>query len=156
MSVAYTLFLVTTSTERTVAAELCAVAAGAGLLAPGTDPAVLLDDGAALPSGMLITVAAARWVGTIPDDLGIDRPTVSVRFWRDSLSQADQQKDMAQVVLALLGRVPGDAVLHFQFDVAWLLRRGGQLFLSEGDDFWRPERLAIVTQPYQRMALPLS
>ncbi|WP_432215891.1 SitI3 family protein [Streptomyces hygroscopicus] len=50
----------------------------------------------------------------------------------------------------LLGRVAGDAVLHFQFEAIWLLRRGGELSLSERDDLWLPQRLAVVTQTYRR------
>lgn len=57
---------------------------------------------------------------------------------------------MVRLTVGVLDRFPGDAVLHFQLEQLWLLRRSGTLTLSEDDFAWPPERLALVHQPYQR------
>ncbi|MEW1566286.1 SitI3 family protein [Streptomyces sp. NPDC093509] len=78
-------------------------------------------------------------------------PTVGVGFrLAKGVEVSDQQDDMVRLVTPLLERIDGDAVLHFQFEEIWLLRRNGELSLSENDTLWRPERLAVVTQPYRR------
>jgi hypothetical protein len=78
-------------------------------------------------------------------------PTVDVRFrMAKGVEVADQQDDMIRLVAPLLTRVSGDAVLHYQYEVVWLLRKDGKLSLSERDDIWRPRRLALMAQPYHR------
>ncbi|MEW2043957.1 SitI3 family protein, partial [Streptomyces sp. NPDC005534] len=78
-------------------------------------------------------------------------PTVGVGFrLAKGVEVSDQQDDMIRLVTPLLERIDGDAVLHFQFEQIWMLRRKGELSLSEDDTLWRPQRLAVVTQPYRR------
>jgi len=62
-----------------------------------------------------------------------------------------QDDDVIRLVTAVLDRVPGDAVLHYQQEMVWLLRRGGELEVSERSDIWPPERLALLTPPYRRV-----
>jgi hypothetical protein len=83
-------------------------------------------------------------------DLGFT-PTVIVAFrMAKHVEVSDQQDDMLRLVLPLLEQLDGDAVLHYQFETIWLLRKDGELTLSENDDLWRPHRLPLVTQPYRR------
>jgi hypothetical protein len=84
------------------------------------------------------------------EDLGFT-PTVRVEFRLDKFTDmSDQKDDMIRLVSDLLDRVPGDAVLHFQYEQIWLLRRDGDLSLNERGDIWPPQRLAMVSQPYRR------
>ena len=57
---------------------------------------------------------------------------------------------MVRLTARLLDRVDGDAVLEFQSETIWLLRRGGDLSLDEREDLWPPHRLAEITRPYRR------
>ncbi|MGW7549314.1 SitI3 family protein [Streptomyces sp. NPDC054770] len=78
-------------------------------------------------------------------------PTVGVGFrMAKGVEVAEQQDDMIRLVAPLLERIDGDAVLHFQFEVIWLLRRNGELSLNERDDIWRPQRLALMRGPFRR------
>lgn len=63
---------------------------------------------------------------------------------------------MAWMASGLLGRVAGDAVLHFSFEDIWLLRRGGELSLNERGDLWPPQRLAVVNHSYRRATYAFS
>jgi hypothetical protein len=47
-------------------------------------------------------------------------------------------------------------VLHYQYEVIWLLRRGSELVVSDREDFWPPHRLAALPGPYTRSALAFS
>ncbi|MEU9156052.1 SitI3 family protein [Streptomyces sp. NPDC048417] len=78
-------------------------------------------------------------------------PTVSVAFRMGKGADVGlQQTDMVGLVARLLERVEGDAVLHFQHEVIWLLRRNGELSLDERDDIWSLQRLALMTRPFRR------
>ncbi|MFJ1971744.1 SitI3 family protein [Streptomyces sp. NPDC087903] len=88
--------------------------------------------------------------GPVIDDLRF-ASTVSVVFrMAKGVEVSDQQDDMLRLVVPLLERIDGDAVLHFQFEEVWLLRMNGELSLNEKDDLWRPQRLALLTQPFRR------
>jgi hypothetical protein len=60
---------------------------------------------------------------------------------------------MVRLTDSLLNRVPGDAVLHYQYEEIWLARRGDDLSVSEQADLWPPNRLAALTQRYSRTTL---
>ncbi len=66
----------------------------------------------------------------------------------------DQIDEMVLVTVDVLRAFPGDAVLNFQLEVNKLLRRDGNLWLSDDDQFWTPARLKLVTIPYERAPLP--
>jgi hypothetical protein len=65
-----------------------------------------------------------------------------------------QLDDVVRRTVELLDHVPGDAVLHFDYEVVWLVRRGGELSLNERDDIWTPTRLAAVGQRPHRRGTP--
>jgi len=86
----------------------------------------------------------------VTSDLGFT-PTVSVGFRFDKFTDmSEQDDDMVRLVSGLLDRVPGDAVLHFQLEKIWLLRRDGDLSVSEDPNIWPQHRLAALSQPYRR------
>jgi hypothetical protein len=62
---------------------------------------------------------------------------------------------MIRLVSDLLDRIPGDAVLHFQYEQIWLLRRNDELSLNERSDIWPPQRLALGTPTFPARYLRL-
>lgn len=96
--------------------------------------------------------ARPRPTDTITTSLGFTR-TVTVIFRLRKVNVAAQEDEMVRLTDGLLNGVPGDAVLHWQFETIWLLRRGNDLSVSEQADLWPPNRLATLTQPYSRTAL---
>ncbi|MFI1565565.1 SitI3 family protein [Streptomyces sp. NPDC020490] len=152
MAIEYDLDCATDLSANEVAAHLEEVGKETGVL-DASVTAERLVEGAATRRGTWITVVTPRppqpW-HPIVIDLGF-APTVDVAFRMDKgVEVSDQQDDMIRLVAPLLRRVDGDAVLHFQFEQVWLLRRNGELSLSEEDDLWRPGRLSLMTQPYHR------
>jgi hypothetical protein len=92
----------------------------------------------------------------VAEDLGFV-PTVRVAFRLGKVTDMSaQQDDMIRLVSGLLDRVPGDAVLHYEYEYIWLLRRDGELSLNERSDIWPPQRLAAVHQPYRRATYAFS
>jgi hypothetical protein len=152
MAIEYTLALGTPLTTAQVAGELHQAAQALGLFDATVTPELLLDDVGRSRFDTRIQVVDANprpWNAVI-EDLGFT-PTVRVEFRLDKFTDmADQKDDMIRLVSDLLDRVPGDAVLHFQYEQIWLLRRNGELSLSEQEDIWPPQRLAAVHQPYRR------
>lgn len=152
MSVSYSLDMATEMTVTQVAAQLCDLARAVGLFDASITPELLVEEGAVTTRGLWIRVGEERtppWHPVITD-LGFT-PTVSAMFELPrSTEPSDSQDDMIRLVSGMLGRAPGDAVLHFQFEVIWLLRRGTELSLNPRDDLWPPRRLAAVSQPYRR------
>lgn len=152
MSISYSLDMATEQTASQVARELCDIARTAGLFDESITPALVLDDGALTTKGMWVRIGKETpqpWDPVIAD-LGFT-PTVWGRFQPGRSSDySDQQDDMIRLVSGLLDRTPGDAVLHFQTEVIWLLRRGSEVSLNERDDLWPPQRLAAVSQPNRR------
>jgi hypothetical protein len=61
-----------------------------------------------------------------------------------------QTDDMVRLTSDLLDRVPGDAILHFDYECMMLMRRAGELSLNARSDVWPPHRLAAVHQSYSR------
>lgn len=79
-------------------------------------------------------------------------PTIEVYFGLNKFGDFDAQvTDVLTLVLGVLARIPGDALLHFEHDDVWLLRRGGRL--SVNDSLWKPNQLALLSQPYERAQL---
>lgn len=151
MAISYSLALASSAPAGDVARELLAVGRTLGVVDASTTPKGVLD-GTATGLGTWIRVIQekVRPRDMVADDLGFT-PTVSVTFRLDKTGAVtDQQDDMIRLVSGLLERVPGDAVLHFDFEDIWLLRRGMELTLNERDDLWPPHRLAALSQPYRR------
>jgi hypothetical protein len=152
MAISYSLDLATPSPAAQVASELHDIARAFGLFDASVTPGRVLDEGVATGLGTWIRVVEARprpWNAVITD-LGFT-PTVWVVFRLGKENGATpQQDDMIRLVSGLLDRVPGDAVLHLDYEHIWLLRRGGDLSLSERSDIWPPHRLAALSQRYRR------
>ncbi|MEU8506458.1 SitI3 family protein [Streptomyces brevispora] len=152
MSISYNFDMAVEQTASQVAHELCDIARTAGLFDESVTPELVLDDGALTTKGTWICVGEQTpqpWNPVITD-LGFT-PTVWVRFQLARSSEhSDQEDDMVRLVSGLLDRTPGDAVLHFQFEVIWLLRRGSEVSLNERSDVWPPHRLAAVSQTFHR------
>jgi hypothetical protein len=152
MSISYNLDMGTATPVAQVARQLCDLAQSINLFNASVTPELVIDEGAVTWRGMWIRVGEERpqpWHPVLTD-LGFT-PTVWVRFQLAGTSEHHyQQDDMIRLVSGLLDKVPGDAVLHFQFETIWLLRRGAELSLNERDDLWPPRRLAAVSQSYRR------
>jgi hypothetical protein len=114
-------------------------------------------EGAVLGSGVLVAVSASTplpFPDPVEQELGV-KPAVHVlfRFDRDADS-AGQRTDMVRLVSAVLKETQGDVVLTFQGEVVWLLRKGGQLTISNRDGFWTPDLTALLPLPHERANLP--
>ncbi|KPI00391.1 hypothetical protein OK074_5824 [Actinobacteria bacterium OK074] len=153
MAIEYDLEFATKLSSAEVATRLVEIGKDTGVLDASVTPEQL--------TGLRVNSRLDTWMGVIQKrelhswhpivtDLGFT-PTVSVGFrMAKGVEVSDQQDDMLRLVLPLLEQVDGDAVLHYQFEQIWLLRKNGDLTLSEDDDLWRPHRLPLVTQPYRR------
>ncbi|MBA2694518.1 MAG: hypothetical protein H0U62_01390 [Actinobacteria bacterium] len=152
MAISYSLDLATPSPTAQVASELHDIARAIGLFDASVTPERVLDEGVATVLGTWIRVVEAKprpW-NAVVTDLGFT-PTVWITFRLSKRDELDhQQDDMNRLVSGLLDRVPGDAVLHLDYEHIWLLRRGGDLSLNERDDLWTPNRLAALSQRYRR------
>ncbi|MFH8593690.1 SitI3 family protein [Streptomyces rimosus] len=153
MSISYSLDMAATEhSVLQVAWHMCDVTRSLGLFDASVTPERLLHEGAVTTTGLWLRVGEERTDPRHPvlTDLGFS-PTVSVMFeLARSGEYSDQQDEMIRLVSELLMRITGDAVLHFQFEVIWLLRRNGELSLNERSDLWPPQRLAAVPRPYRR------
>lgn len=117
----------------------------------------VLADGATTKLGTWIRLSEAKprpWNPVITD-FGFT-PTITVVFrFATGDAMYDQDDDMIRMVSGLLGRFPGDAVLT-DYDDIWLLRRGGELSISDREDIWPSHRLAILPEPYRRDSLAFA
>lgn len=152
MAISYSFNIATRSTTAQVARALYDVSQASELLGERFTPESLTTDGAVTEAGTWLRVfdAKPRSWDPVVSDLGFT-PAVSVMFQLDKDSETtSQQDDMIRLVSGLLDSLPGDAVLHFQYETIWLLRRAGDLSLNEREDLWSPHRLALMSQPYHR------
>lgn len=153
MAIAYDLDCATRLPADEVAAHVQEIGRETGVLDASVTSERLVGDGAATRLGTWIRVVTSRppqpW-DPIVTDLAFT-PTVGTVFrMAKGVEVSDQQDDMIRLVVPLLERMDGDAVLHSDFETVWLLRKKGELSLNEDDDLWRPQRLALVKQPYRR------
>jgi hypothetical protein len=152
MAISYSFALATPVPAADVARELHAAGRLLGVLDASATPEDLLA-GAATTLGTWVRVAEAKarsW-DPVRNDLGFT-PTVAVTARLDTDNDVGaQQDDLVRLVSGLLDRVPGDAVLHREFEDIWLLRRGGEVMVSEQDDLWPARRLAALSQRYRRV-----
>jgi hypothetical protein len=107
-------------------------------------------------SGLIIS--AYRFKASDPcfiaEDLGIE-VSMSIGFRLSKFKDLEVQKHaLLKATIELLRLVSGDAVLLFNGEVIWLLRKSGDLILNSHKDLWRPELLALVTLPYKMKDLP--
>lgn len=141
-----------------LARDLHAVTVAAGLVADDTPADAFADAVVPLASGVMVDVSTPlrRGPDQFTTDFGIERAARVELQVGGSEGFAPQLHDVLVLTDRLLDRVAGDAVLHFEYDVVWLLRRDGRLYLNEDDDLWRPDRVALITQPYERAPLAFS
>jgi hypothetical protein len=156
VSISHFFDVATPSPVAEVAAELRHAATTFGALEASTAVDDLLDAGAVTGAGTWVRVARVR-----PDPWKLMvagrefTPTVTAAFQLDKVTDlSDQEDDMIRIVSTLLDRVSGDAVLHTDHEVVWLLRRDGELYLDDRDDLWPPARLSTFSRSCRR--IPLS
>ncbi|MCF3961070.1 SitI3 family protein [Streptomyces fuscigenes] len=152
MAISYDFEIAAAVPARQVAEVLDRALRDAGLLDAPVAPQDWVEEGGVTGRGTAVQVFEEHpqpWHPVVTD-LGIT-PTVSVSFRLDKFGDVgEQQDDMVVAVDALLGAVPGDALLEYQSETIWLLRRGGDLALSEDDELWPRRRLALLHRPYRR------
>ncbi|QIS10349.1 SitI3 family protein [Nocardia arthritidis] len=114
----------------------------------------LQSDGIRTHLGTWVKVGMAtpsRWGDPVAEDFGFS-PTLFARFrYGKNSPTSTQGDDLVKIVAGLLGRVPGDALLYLEgSEKLWLLRRDGDLSLSEDEDVWDAGRLDSIHMPYSR------
>jgi hypothetical protein len=152
VAISYDFEIAATLPVRQVAEILDRAAREAGLLDVPVPVEEWAEKGAVTQRGTFVQVVEEHpqpWHPVVTD-LGFT-PTVSVSFRLDKFTDVrSQQDDMVRAVDALLAAVPGDAVLEYQSEDIWLLRRAGDLTLSEDAGLWPPHRLGLLHRPYRR------
>ncbi|MFD4657052.1 SitI3 family protein [Kitasatospora sp. NPDC058444] len=153
MAISYSLELVTPWAPAHVAQKLVDVAQPMRIFDIPASVDTLLEDGALTAYGTWIRVTPRKPIPWGDPQIAgrVFTPTVSIdfRLGKDTDISA-QQDDMTRLADALLAQVPGDAVLHLDYEDVWMVRQDGQLTLSESSDLWPPNRLAAVSGPYRR------
>jgi hypothetical protein len=158
MSILYSLEVATSATADEVAARLHTIAVRAGIVGPGVTPPALLADGAVTRTGLWVRTVRSdpRPYNPMITELGIVQ-TVGVACRPDGHHDVPLQlSEMVWLSLALLAEVGGDAALHREYEAIWLVRRDGVLTVSDDDDIWPADRLAMVPRPYTRAPLSFS
>lgn len=158
MAIDYDLEFATRTPAGQVAEELARIAEAGGVLDQATAAERLLE-GVRVRRGLWVRVlvpTTAPW-RVLETELGLT-PTVRVAFRLDKFaSLSAQEDDIVRLALGLLDVVAGDAVLHRELELVWLLRRGGEVSLHERDDLWTSERLALVgARPHHRRTWSLE
>ena len=90
----------------------------------------------------------------LEDELGI-QPKITILFRLDKQEPETQKKVMLRAMIELITQLPGDAVLLFNGEVVWLLRKRGQLVLNSSIGLWTPEYLLLVSLPYTMEEIPI-
>lgn len=152
MAISYSLEVATPASAVRVAQAVRDIASDLGLFDSTVAAEQVLNEGASTVTGTWIRVVETKpqsW-NPVVSDLGFT-PSVSVAFRLDKETEISaQQDDMVRITSRLLDRVFGDAVLHSVYETIWLLRRSGDVTLSERADLWPDNRLATVAQTYRR------
>lgn len=152
MAIVYDLEMATPSSAAQVADQLNDIARATGIFDAPVTAEEILNDGVRTVLGTWVQVFEERprpWDPVVTDPR--ITATVSVMFRMNKMAEiSDQQDHMIRLVSGLLDSVSGEAVLDFQSEEIWLLRRDGDVFLHEGDDLWPSQRLALLAQPYRR------
>ncbi|MFE5586653.1 SitI3 family protein [Kitasatospora sp. NPDC056531] len=153
MAISYSLELVTPWSTAQVAQTLADVARSLRLVDASATVDTLLGDGVLTVYDTWLRVATRKPTPWGDPQIGgrVFTPTVSVvfRLGKDA-DISGQQDDMTRLADGVLALVPGDAVLHLDYEDVWMVRQDGDLTLSERSDFWPPNRLAGISGPYSR------
>jgi hypothetical protein len=153
MAISYTLVLDTTESARHVAEVVRDVGQVLGMLNSSTTVEDVL---AGCVTARRTWIRVVDGTSSLPWDVveeSFGFPSrVDVVFRQDKFQDGFlQENDMIRLVSGLFERIPGDAVLHLDLELVWLLRRGGELEVSARDDIWPAERLALLNPPYRRV-----
>lgn len=157
MATEYT-FLIGDTDAQQVSDALNHAAKSAGLV--GQEWQDLRSDGhgARLTSGLLVAVSTPSplpFPDPVEEELGF-APTADVLFRYYTHADGPRQRnDMIRLVSAVLNDTVGDAMLAFAGEVLHLLRKDDKLKISDRDDFWTPEIIALLPQPYERAHFPV-
>ncbi|WP_406444076.1 SitI3 family protein [Streptomyces sp. NBC_01613] len=154
MAFSYTLDIATPMSTLDVADKLVQTATDAHLLQSPTASEVLLDEGAVTVHGTWLRVIEEDEEPD-PDDpliknLGIAASTTVIFRYKKNVYAQEQDDDVVLLASRLLEKVPGDAVLHIDYESAKLVRRAGKTSLSEDTELWTPGRLTLISQEYDR------
>jgi hypothetical protein len=158
MAISYTLSVATTWPSAQVAGELHRAAVDLALLPASTGETQILDPGVVTASGTRLRVMATppHPVDPVLAGLGF-RPTLTTTFRFDKFRDLEvQTDDMVALVADLLDHVPGDLVLHHQYETIWLLRRGDDLSIGDRDGMWPPHRATLLGRPHHRRSLSFT
>lgn len=151
MAISYGLSLSTGLSVEQVAREATLIGQRLGLYLPDLDPEQLVSSGATTTRNSWSRIRPTHpepWQPEITE-LGITT-RVRIVFRLDTDDQLlEQEDDFIAMVGQILVRIPGDAIMS-GLDVIWLVRKNGVLDVNEADDFWTPERLALLPRPYNR------
>jgi hypothetical protein len=153
MALSYSLELVTPLSVTEVARKLDEVARSLRLFDASATVDALLGEGALTMYGTWLRVVTRKPTPWGDPLIGsrIFTPTVSVVVRLDKDADiTGQQDDMTRLAVGLLPQVPGDAVLHLDYEDVWLVRQNGKLSLSERSDLWPANRLPTLSLPYRR------
>lgn len=119
--------------------------------------ALLPDADKRLDSGLLVVSHPSSplpFLGPVEEAFGFV-PEVHVLFRFDKFADFGRQRhDMVRLVSLVLNEIRGDALLTFSGEIGWLLRTDGRLTISDRDDLWTPDLLALLPRPYERASLP--
>jgi len=152
MAIEYSLNISTTQSAEDIARSLRAAALEMDLIPSSTTDADILN-GTVTATETWIRVSEQRPNPFNPVVTDFDfSPTVVVWFRMGKETSISLQQDkMIRLVTALLALDESDAILHREYEDIWLLRKNGELTLSNSSDSWTPSRLTSVTTPYERV-----
>ena len=157
MAISYGLGLSTDLSAKQFARETTFIGQKLGLYPPDVEPEQLAGSGATTTRNSWSRIRPTHpepWQPEITE-LGITT-RVRIVFRLDTDDQLlEQENDFIALVGQILTHIPGDAIMS-GLDVLWLVRKNGILDVSEADDFWTPERLALLPQPYHRRTYTLE
>ncbi|MGW7408772.1 SitI3 family protein [Streptomyces sp. NPDC054833] len=143
-----------------VAEKLVHVASDAQLLQSPPPPAAdLLTEGISTAHGTWLRVLAEDDEPDLEDPLVENlefTPTTTVIFRYKKGAYEEQDEDVVLLSSRLLEEVPGDAVLHVDYESAKLARRAGKTSLSDDAELWTPYRLSLISQEYDRATLKID
>lgn len=152
MAISYGLSLAASRSAHQISNDITAAAGQLGLFAEIGGPDELLGDGLTTRRGTWIRVATPipRPWDSVRESFGFT-PTVTVSFILGrEIGYGPQQDDMVQLTASVLSDNACDAVLNFRDgnEDILLVQLAGRLTLNGNIDFWTPERLIMISNPY--------
>jgi hypothetical protein len=150
MALSFAFLIDTTASVHDVSATVSQVASAARLVGRSSDS--FEGNGSTLESGVLVQVGpkTPSPFNPVQDNFGFT-PNVLITFRLSNVEDsARQQDDMVRIVAGAFDRIDGDAILHFQYDLVWLLRRHGQITICDRDTIWTQRRIEILGRPHER------